>query len=80
MYDCTLQYKKGTEMYVADALSRDFIPESEEDEESQDIAVCMVDYLPMSPARLDELQKETQADPVLCKLMERVKEGWPERC
>nr|XP_054768172.1 uncharacterized protein K02A2.6-like [Lytechinus pictus] len=77
-YDCKLTYKRGKEMYIADALSRDFIPKSEVDEESQDIAVCMVDSLPMSAARRDELEKQTQADPELRKLMESVKEGWPE--
>lgn len=64
-HDCVLEYRKDTEM-IADALTRTFIPGSEEDEEGQDIAICRVVYLPMFSASLYDLEKETWADVELC--------------
>lgn len=76
-YDLTLQYKKGTLMHVADALSRDFSPLTENDDNQEDVVICMVDCLPMTPERVDEMQRETMGDRVLQKLKAVVQEGWP---
>ena len=37
-YDITLVYKKGTEMYIADALSRAYQPDITDEQFERDIA------------------------------------------
>lgn len=54
-YNLALQYKKGTLMHVADALSRDFSPLTENDDNQDDVVICMVDCLPMTPERVHEV-------------------------
>lgn len=79
-YDLKLQYKIGKELYVADALSRDFIPKSEvDDEQGHEVEVFMIDVLPLSPARIKEIQRETKKDDVLQKLKKVVEDGWSEQ-
>ena len=65
-YDLEVEYKKGAELYVADALSTAY----------QEIEpVHMV--LPISNDKLKQLQSETQKDPVLQKLKNVILNSWP---
>ena len=56
-YDYEVQYKKGTELYTADTLSR--VPVSTGDSRSSAETlkehVNMVDYLPISDGRIQEI-------------------------
>ena len=74
-YNLQFVYKKGKELYLADALSRAY-PEDvpEEGEFEHDVMIV----LSISPVRMTELQQETLADTPMQKLAIYIKEGWPE--
>ena len=79
-YDLDIFYKPGKYMFLADTLSRSFLPETKEQlvPEVDVNAINPRAYLPVSPERYDELQKETAADPVLRELREVVQSGWAD--
>ncbi|PIK35492.1 hypothetical protein BSL78_27683 [Apostichopus japonicus] len=78
-YAMNMKYKKGSELFVADALSRNFQDHSENDiDDSIEISVCMVDMLPMSEERVKEFQDKTKADPLMQTLKNVILQGWPE--
>ena len=74
-YDLKVVYKKGSELYIADTLSRAHMEETAAEEEDG-YEVLMV--IPIAPHRMVELKKETASNPQLAKLMSTVKNGWPE--
>ena len=74
-YDLKVVYKKGSELYIADALSRAHMEETAAEEEDG-YEVLMV--IPIAPHRMVELKKETAFDPQLAKLISTVKNRWPE--
>ncbi|KAK7090822.1 hypothetical protein V1264_010573 [Littorina saxatilis] len=89
-YDYTVVYKKGTEMYIADTLSRavessgtggdrtrrEEIFQSELEKEIE--TVNMTSHIAVTEERLTELQEETRRDQDLGLLMKIVQTGWPE--
>ena len=75
-YDFNVHYERGTNMHLADTLSRAYLPfpgKEEDDIES----VNMVHYLPISDKRLDEIRMETLRDQWLRSLSETILVGWP---
>ncbi|XP_064107989.1 uncharacterized protein K02A2.6-like [Macrobrachium nipponense] len=75
-YDVEIIHKKGKEMYVADALSRSYLPlDNYKESEEQ---VNMLDYLPVRKERLDEIKYETDQDETLQILKSLILKGWPE--
>ena len=54
-------YKRGRELYVADALSSAHLPSTDQAEEMVEYEVMVVDVL--SSHRVEELKRETFADP-----------------
>ncbi len=77
-YDLTVTYKKGTELHIADALSRNYQPHTDTDTADDDIQVCTVASLPIAPLRLLEIKTETINDSVLPIVKSFVLNGWPE--
>ena len=73
-YDLTIRYKPGTEMLLADPMSRlNPLPI----EESLNLQkVCLVQF---SGARVDTLRQDTSSDPELSALPETIYFGWPEK-
>ena len=69
-------YKKGAELFVADQLSRAYIPEVPNDHLEKELEVNVV--LPVSDDKLQELKDATQKDEVLKKLGNFVEFGWPD--
>ena len=84
-YNLEVNYKPGTQMYIADHLSRAFLPDrGEQDEEFQVFALEVeslnpCDSLTVSSERLAQLQKATEQDPVFQTLKTTVLIGWPEQ-
>ena len=82
-YDFDLECAPGKTMVVSDALSRAYLKDrsSPELEESDLIhhVHSILDSLPISTARLTQLQKETASDPVLQQLKQFTLTGWPQR-
>lgn len=83
-YDLKLQYKKGKEMFLADTLSRAFLPE-------QSISAThsafvheleVIDHqvgLPVSKERLQQLKHASAEDPVFQHLRSAITGGWPAK-
>lgn len=73
-YDYEIQYKPGSEVILADSLSR--LPKKmKEAEIGFDVAVCFVQF---STQRLAELREETRQDAVLSCLMKYIAQGFPD--
>ena len=72
-YDLIIKYKPGTEMLLADPLSR-LNPLPSEDTLDLHRKVCLVQF---SDTKLDSLKQDTSADPELSALREIIHAGWP---
>ncbi len=72
-YNLKVVYKRGTEMYIADTLSRAYLsaPNQVDEEEQEFIRavenVNMTKHLSISPERLQEFQEKTRDDATLQK-------------
>ena len=73
-YDMTIKYKPGTEMLLADPMSRLNSLPSEESLKLQ--KVCLAQF---SDARLDTLRQDTSSDTELTAPRESIYFGWPEK-
>ena len=82
-YDVKITYRKGSQLFIADTLSRAYLPETQVDHNAgnefcaQLEETNLVADLPISNERLNELRRATAADPVLQKVREYVEKGWP---
>ena len=65
-YDLEVIYRKGTELYVADILSRAYQEIGPNDTLEEELEIHIV--LPISTPKLNELLEETLKDPVLQRL------------
>ena len=85
-YNLAVQYKKGSQTYLADHLSRAPVVERKEADELDEFQVFALevenlnpfDAIKLSPGRLEQLQTCTAQDPVLLTLKTTVITGWPE--
>ncbi len=77
-YSINVQYKPGKELLIADTLSR-ACQQKENDTSTSlnDFDVNVIDVLPVSKAKVQQLQSATQADKHLKQLNQCIKEGWP---
>ena len=78
-YDVDLRYKPGSEMYLADTLSKAFLKntiQSKAEEETETIHAN--DVLPISEPQLREIQAETARDDTLQQLKKTIISGWPD--
>ena len=81
-YAVEIRYKPGPEMFLADTLSRVYLPtttRSPAGEETERIHAYAVDFLPISEPQLAEIQRETAADSVLQSLIQVILQGWPDQ-
>lgn len=76
-YDITVKYVKGTEIPLADCLSRDCIelPSEDEEEEEEELEVNLMTCLSDEAAVRYKLA--LSRDPVLIKVVKFVQKGWP---
>ena len=74
-----VQYRKGTEIPLADALSKVTpLPTEEDGIQLPIIAVNEITAnIPCSSNDLDQIREETRKDPMLKLLMRYIAEGWP---
>ena len=84
-YNLRLVYKRGSEMYIADTLSRAYLgaPNQISEEEQEFIRavenVKMTKHLSISPERLQEIQEKTKDDVTLQDLKRNIENGWPDQ-
>ena len=76
-YDVKIIHKKGKEMYLADTLSRSFLPIKNHTEVEFE-HINMVEYLPIRIERLNEIKIETENDDTLQMLKVMILKGWPD--
>ena len=76
-YDLVVQYGKGNRMFLADTLSRAYLPSGVQIE-SEFETINMMNYLPISEGRLLQIQRETEQDESLQVLKAVIQHGWPE--
>ena len=72
-YDMKIEYKPGSEMLLADALSR--CPARYSQEIKLDLRV---DYIAFTSAWIETLKETTCEDPVLSTVYQLVQHGWPK--
>lgn len=75
IYNPSVVYKKGTDMAVADVLSRD-VENDPPSEQDNDVEVHIV--LNMTGSWKSQIQEETEKNHELQKLKEVIQRGWPD--
>lgn len=92
-YDLQVSYKKGTEMYLADTLSRAYrVRKSTREDVAEDVMyieemrgdterelehINMIQYLPVSEPTQTAIQQATESDATLRELKTTIRRGWP---
>ena len=77
-YDVTVKYVKGSEVPIADALSRVTPQPCTKADQSRQIHVHHITRtLPASPIKLQQIREETAKDNTLALLRDTIYEGWP---
>jgi hypothetical protein len=79
-YELRIVYKPGKELFIADALSRNYLEETKEKlvQELEVNEVHLSAHLPISPEKYQEFQKATDDDVVMQAVQDAVLEGWPK--
>ena len=76
-YSLCVAYKKGRDMYLADTLSRAFLPEVNACEFTQALeSVDHLAFLPVSNKRWKQIKHASADDPVSHKLRATICQGW----
>lgn len=76
--DVTVSYEGGEDVFLADLLSRAYLPKSPEPEDKEFEFVIMASCVPISDPRLEEIRQETQTDETMQILMKVILQGWPD--
>lgn len=90
-YPLKVEYKKGSELYIADTLSRAYLEGNGPVSEIQEV-LCVQERqlcwelerihtaseIPNSKSRIEEIRKATLEDEKLKKVRDFVNQGWPE--
>ena len=85
-YNIEVTYKPGSQMYVADHLSRAQLPEEHKTcDEFQVFALELEQINPLNHIKLNDdklavLQKAMEQDPIMQTLKSVILIGWPEKC
>ena len=74
-YDLEVRYEKGNKMFLVGTRSRAYLPSSKQGESE---TINMIKFVPMSEARLLQIQRATEMDESLQILKAAIQQGWPE--
>ena len=77
-YDIDVQYLNGKEMFLADTLSRAYLPQTCEGAQEEFEIINALTYLVMSDERIGEMRHHTNHDPALQQLKQTILQGWPK--
>ena len=78
-YDYKITYQPGSQLCIADTLSRASLPLAPEVYAIQLEKVDLSHGVSVSPARLELIRTATASDPVLSTLLTQIRQGWPNR-
>ena len=76
-FDYNLKYKNVTQHGNADGLSRLPLEEASDKEKVDPAEIFQVSQMQMLPVSADMNRQATQRDPILSRVMEHTKQGWP---
>ena len=79
-YDLQMKYVCGKYMYLADTLSRAYLPEDDDsalEEEFEYVVHSVVKNLPITTSKLDEFKEATSNDSTLQAVISYCQNGWP---
>ena len=85
-YDLMIKYKKGSQLFIADALSRAYRTKeddvSEEADEKEEFSVQLEDInlvaeVPIEDKKLNDIRRKTATDQTLQKIRDYIENGWP---
>ena len=78
-YDVEIRYKPGKEMYLADTLSRAYLPICKQTPLEEELeTIHMIDSLSVSQESLSKIQAATAEDTDLQVVKRLIEQGWPE--
>ena len=77
-YDYEVQYESGTNLYLADTLSRAYLPTTVHPTGAEFENINAAAFLPVSTSRLREIQQATEDDENLQALKAIILRGWPD--
>lgn len=78
-YDINVVYVPGRDMFLADTLSRAYLPDSNQGETELELeTVNMITSLPISAERLSAIRDATEKDAKLQKAKRLILTGWPK--
>ena len=79
IYSIYLGYTKGSTMYLADALSRAYLPyDGSQTIASEVESINMTQDACLKPFTIQEIKRHTAKDESLLELIKVIKAGWPE--
>ena len=73
-----VRYLKGKEIFLADTLSRAFLPKASDDSQEEFETINVPTYLVMSDERVCEIRQHTSSDPALQQLKRTIQKGLPD--
>ena len=84
-FDLNVQYKSGNKMFIADTLSRDYLPNTQSNvDKSSVISICeeissiqMSENVAVTNERLEDIRQKTALDVELQTLRDMILYGWP---
>ena len=76
-YDINVVYKRGSELYIADTLSRSFQPETCPNLGNDEYEVMLVDSVLITSTAQQTLRDATNTDPEMRELKTHIAKGWP---
>ena len=80
-YDVEVKYRRGPDMYLADTLSRAYLPyEHHSEKADQEVErIHLVNFLSVSEPQIQEIRAETSRDAILQSLKAVILNGWPSQ-
>ena len=77
-HDVTVNYERGQNMFLAELLSRAYLPKSPKLQDKEFEFANMASRLPISDPRMEEIRQETRADESMQVLTKVFLQGWPD--
>ena len=78
-YSLDVKYKRGQHMYLADTLSRAYLPEADVSPVSKELVdIDHSTALALTPERIQRVEHTSRDDPVLQELRKIIPQGWPD--
>ncbi|XP_024874017.1 uncharacterized protein K02A2.6-like [Temnothorax curvispinosus] len=80
-YSFVVKYKPGSQLYLADTLSRAHYNDENFDviESAVEAQVDLINYVSITSKKFEIIREETSKDPELKELIKIIKEGWPKQ-